>query len=152
VLAQRALAETLHAAGDLLKAKAVYEDLMARTPDDPAVLNNLAELYGALGDVRSLILARRAHELAPNDPAVMDTLGWALVRAGQPEKGLAYLRDAISRLATSGEIRYHLAVALEDLGREDEAFHELSTALEQNGLVSRVDAERRLARLRARPR
>ncbi len=118
LMARRALAEAHHASGDLLKAKAAYEDLMARTPNDPAVLNNLAEVYGALGDVRSLELARRALDLAPNNPAVIDTMGWALVRLGQPEQGLAYLRDAISRLATSGEIRYHLAVALEDLGRK----------------------------------
>jgi putative PEP-CTERM system TPR-repeat lipoprotein len=148
LMARRALAEAHHAAGDLLKAKAAYEELVARTPDDPAVLNNLAEVYGALGDVRSLELARRALDLAPNNPAVIDTMGWALVRLGQPEQGLAYLRDAISRLATSGEIRYHLAVALEDLGRRDEAIRELTAALEQKGLASRADAERRLARLR----
>jgi putative PEP-CTERM system TPR-repeat lipoprotein len=152
LVAKRALAEAHHAAGNLLKAKAVYEELAEKTPNDAAVLNNLAEIYGALGDVRSLALARRAHELAPKNPAILDTFGWALVRLGEPEKGLAYLRDAMSRLATSGEIRYHLAVALAELGRIEEAIRELTAALEQEDLASRADAERHLARLKAATR
>jgi putative PEP-CTERM system TPR-repeat lipoprotein len=148
LVAKRALAEAHAAAGDLLEAKAVYEDLAARSPEDAGVLNNLADIYGTLGDVRSLQLARRAHELAPDNPAVIDTLGWVLVRLGQPEQGLAYLRDAISRLATSGEIRYHIAVALEDLGRKDEAIRELTAALQAGDLSNRADAEHRLAKLR----
>ncbi len=150
--AKRALAEAHHAAGDLLTAKSLYEELAEKTPNDAVVLNNLAEVYGTLGDIRSLEMAYRALALAPRDAAVIDTLGWALVRLGRPDEGLAYLRDAISRLATSGEIRYHLAIALEDLGRREEAIRELTSALEQNNLESRADAQRRLDRLKAATR
>ena len=74
-------------------------------------------------------MARRAHQAAPKDPAISDTLGWMLVRAGHPGEGLEYLRDARSRASANPEIRYHLAAALSLLGREQEALRELQQAI-----------------------
>jgi len=60
----------------------------------------------------ALTVAERAYQLAPNDANVADTLGWALVEAGQVEKGLRYLREAKVRSPENPEIRDHLAEAL----------------------------------------
>ncbi len=129
VLARLALAEHLLASDELEGARRHYERLLAVAPDSPQVLNNLAYILDRQGEPEALDLARRAHRASPADPAVNDTLGWMLVRRGQPSEGLRYLRDAQSRASASAEIRYHLASALAALAREDEARRELERAL-----------------------
>ena len=147
--AKRLLAETHHASGRLEEAKTYYEQILEHAGNDADLLNNLSNLYADLGDPRSLELALKAHEIAPSDAGVLDTLGWLLVQCGQAEKGLGYLRDASARDSSSPEIRYHLAVALAALQRNEEAKQEVRQALsspqafngmpEAQGLLSRLD-------------
>ena len=111
--------------GDVDGALAEHQALEAARPTDPRVLNNLAWLYHEKGDARALDYARRAHEAAPEPSQTNDTLGWILVQSGQPEKGLPYLRTAYVRDSRNPDIRYHLAVALNKLGRDGEARREL---------------------------
>lgn len=115
------LAEALHADGRLAAAQAHYEALLGGDRVSPTVLNNLANLYLALGDERALRTAQHAYQAAPQVAEISDTLGWALVKAGDPQQGLAYLRDAVARNASSPEIRLHLGIALRQLGRDQEA-------------------------------
>lgn len=131
--ARLALAEALHGRGALDEAQHHYEAAIARGLASAEVLNNLANLYLELGDERALQLALRAHAAAPQRPEILDTLGWTLVRTGDPVRGLAYLRDAVARDAASVEIRYHLGVALEALGREREAAQQFERVLRSPG-------------------
>ncbi|MCB1858643.1 MAG: PEP-CTERM system TPR-repeat protein PrsT [Gammaproteobacteria bacterium] len=145
---KRLLAELHQRAGRLARAKQLYEEIYQTQPDDPSLLNNLALVYAGLGDIRSQEFARRAFELAPTNPSVIDTLGWLLVKEGHAERGLGYLRDAISRNSGSPEIRYHLAVALQDLGRLTEAREALITALRlADQFPGSDDARKRLTQL-----
>jgi putative PEP-CTERM system TPR-repeat lipoprotein len=128
--ARRALAEGHLHAGDLAAARTQYEAIVAKEKTaDPAVLNNLANVLLRLGDVKALGYAEQAHQLAPQDAAIQDTLGWVLVQQGQADLGLRHLRDARLRDPQNPEIRYHLAVALARAGRRDEARQELEQAL-----------------------
>ena len=111
-------------------AIAHHESLLKALRDDPLLLNNLGGLYYESGDPRALAYAERAHELAPNHPATLDTLGWILVMGGDADRGLKLLRDAEARASRNPGIRYHLAVALNSLGRTAEARHELETIVE----------------------
>lgn len=106
-------------------AKKVYESILIRQPEDPSLLNNLAMLYQMAGDARALEIAQKAYRLAPSDPYVADTLGWVLVKSGNPQEGLLRLREARSRHADLPDIGYHLALALHALGRDAEARAEL---------------------------
>ena len=108
--ARQVLADSHLRVGDLTAARDEYERLLEINQDAPYVLNNLANVLDKIGDDRALDYARRAHQLAADDPAVNDTLGWMLVRRGQPEEGLTYLREAQARAASSPEIRYHVPV------------------------------------------
>lgn len=118
-------------AGEMLQsgrhddARIIYEKMLIGHPEDPLLLNNLAMLYQMAGDARALETARMAYRLAPTDPFVADTLGWALVNSGSPEEGLRYLREARSRHADLPDIGYHIALALHALKRDDEAKAEL---------------------------
>lgn len=105
------------------------EILIEERPNDALLLNNLAWLYHERGDPRALAYAERAHELAPDQPATLDTLGWILVMGGEAARGLKLLRDAQARASRSPGIRYHLAVALNSLGRTAEARQELQAIL-----------------------
>jgi putative PEP-CTERM system TPR-repeat lipoprotein len=132
------------------EAQSLYEELLANAPDDPILLNNLALIYVREDDPRALEYAKRAHELRPQAPQVRDTLGWVLVRAGYPGDGLKHLRYAQSRAAGDPGIQYHIAVALSDLGRTQEAIAELEKALQVDAsFTDREDAEALLERLQS---
>ncbi len=126
---QQALAEACLRDGDWQGAQTLYERLLAARPEDPALLNNLANIYLATGDARARDTAQRALAKAPEDPLALDTLGWILVRQGDAAQGLQYLRDAQSRLSANPEVGYHLGVALQRLGRAAEARRQLEQAL-----------------------
>jgi putative PEP-CTERM system TPR-repeat lipoprotein len=147
---RRVLADAYLAAGDFKAARANYDGILAKTPKDADMLNNLANVLIKLGDYSAAAArAEAAYKLAPVDPAIADTLGWALVLRGDGEKGLRYLREARLRNPDSAELRYHLAVALEKIGRRDEARDEVQQALAGGSSFEGVeDAKRMLQRLR----
>lgn len=127
--AQSALAEAYLRGGQLQQARAAYEAALKKRGKDVGVLNNLANISLKLDDPRALSYARQAYALAPGNPDIADTLGWVLVRNGQAQQALPYLRDASLRASQNAEIRYHLAEALSRLGRKAEARSELRKAL-----------------------
>ena len=90
-------------------------------PDNIAALNNLAWLYHERGDRRAVDLARRAYELAPRCPEVMDTYGWAMFNLGSPEEGLRMLQEALVLAPDHPEIGFHVGYALHKSGRDKEA-------------------------------
>lgn len=139
---EQTLASGMSQVGDYDGAHDLLQKLLSQDPGDITVLNNLALLYVAAGDPRALDVARRAYGLSPEEAAVLDTLGWALTRAGHPDEALGYLREASVRASRYPEIHYHLAVALKDLDRSDEAMKEVRMALEsEDWFDGRADAE-----------
>ena len=122
------LAQLLFERGKLKQAQRRFEHALAVRGDHPALLNNLANVAHALGDAQALDYARRAHQLAPDNAAISDTLGWVLVGRGEASEGLRYLRDAKVRVADDPVVRYHLAEALAAVGRDAEAIDELREA------------------------
>lgn len=122
--ALRSLAMAYLPARRLAEAQALHEKLVVWEPGNATLLANLARLYQLASDGRARAVAERARAAAPTSAPVLDTLGWILVTEGETEQGLALLRDAISR-QNNPLIRYHLAQALGELGRTDEAKLEL---------------------------
>ncbi|MBX3661464.1 MAG: tetratricopeptide repeat protein [Burkholderiales bacterium] len=78
----------------------------------------LADRNQRLPEARALI--ETAHKLAPNDPFILDSLGWVLYRLGENEAALGHLRRAYE-MRPDGEIAAHLGEVLWALGRRDEA-------------------------------
>ncbi|MEO0033155.1 MAG: hypothetical protein RIS94_2913, partial [Pseudomonadota bacterium] len=97
--------------GNAIKA---YEQIMAVTDGkNPLVLNNLAWANSQIGNkAKALDYAQRAYKVAPENPSVMDTLGWLLVETGG-DKGRArqLLRAAAAKAPQNATIRQHLAQA-----------------------------------------
>ena len=150
-VAKRALAEGYLRAGRLPQARSAYEALLQDEPEAPDLLNNLANVLARQGDPRALEYAQRALSVAPQDAAIQDTLGWLLVGAGQAESGLRHLREARLRAPQNPNIRYHLAAALAQIGRKDEARAELTEALNAATAFDEQEAARALQQELASP-
>lgn len=121
---------------DLLYDKAMIAEQLKKTEVVETTLTRLIELrpnhphaYNALGyswaernvrleEARQLIL--RALELAPQDPFILDSMGWVMFRLGQPKVALVHLEDAY-RQRPDPEIAAHIGEVLWSLGRRDEA-------------------------------
>jgi putative PEP-CTERM system TPR-repeat lipoprotein len=127
-----ALAESLITRGQYPAAVDHYLILNKSNPGNLLVLNNLAWALSELNDKRALTYAEQALKLKPDSPAAMDTLGWALVRQGQLERGTTLLQQALSKAPDSAEIQYHLAVAYARGGDSRRAVSELKRLLARN--------------------
>ena len=106
-----------------------YERIIQKQPQNVVALNNLAWLYNAVGDGRSVETAERAYKLKPEEPAIIDTYGWLLAQHGDSKRAVTLLQEASMRAPHLPEIRYHMAVALDKNGRKDEARQELERLL-----------------------
>lgn len=90
---------------------------------------NYAQAYNALGftyadqnvnlkEARTLL--DKALSLAPNDPFILDSMGWLCYREKDLEDALSYLNRAAAILSDPEVIR-HQVIVLQALGRDDEA-------------------------------
>ncbi len=149
IAAKRALADSYARVGNFKQAKTAYEELVKIAPDDSSALNNLANVLLQLKDPGSVQVAERSVAKNPNNANAIDTLGWALFQGGQVDRGLQLLRDARLRQPGNPEIRYHLAVALAQTGRKQEAKEELDGALKAGGnFESATEAKKLLQSIR----
>jgi tetratricopeptide (TPR) repeat protein len=65
-------------------------------------------------------LIRRALEISPEEPAILDSMGWVYFQSGRPEAALPYLRRAHAS-GNNPEIAAHLAEVLWHLDQWEEA-------------------------------
>lgn len=96
--------------------------LIELQPDSAQAYNALGYSYAdrntRLPEARQLI--EKALQLAPNDPFILDSMGWVLYRQGDLEGALGYLQRAHSQRADP-EIAAHIGEVLWMLGRKEEA-------------------------------
>lgn len=104
-------------------AEADLKQALTLQPDQPDVLNYLG--YSWLMRREHIEEAREMIEKAvsqrPNDPQIMDSMGWALYSLGQYQESLAYLEKALELLPGDPTINDHLGDAYWQLGRKMEA-------------------------------
>ncbi len=133
---------------------AEYGRVIAEHPVDAVALNNLAWLYQQKGDLaKARGLAEQAVAAASQTtrpaPQIYGTLGWVLLAQGEADKALIYLSAASLSAPKNPDIQYHLAVALNRLGRTADARARLETLLGSGVTFSdRPDAEELLQQLK----
>jgi cellulose synthase operon protein C len=127
-----------------------YTRLIAERPGDPTSLNNLAWLYQRQGNLaKARELAERAFAANPAGAQIEDTLGWILLAQGEADKAMTYLSAANSAAPANPDIQYHLAVALQHLGRSADAQEMLEKLLGSGvSFPDRAEAERLLQDLK----
>ena len=123
------LAEQRRIAGEDAAAILAYERIIALDEENLMALNNAAYIASSLGRNDAIQYARRAAELAPDNGAVLDTLGWILVRQSLVEDGLPILERATQLLPDEPEIQYHLGFAQVEMGDDEAARRTLNQLL-----------------------
>lgn len=120
------------------------QKVLAKDPNNAALLNNLAWAYQQVHDARALPTAERAYQLAGDSPQVMDTLGWVLSEQGNTARALPLLRRAAALAPASTEIRVHLAGALNKAGDKAGARKELEQVLSKDNKSAEYEEARTL--------
>jgi Flp pilus assembly protein TadD len=94
-------------------AEARLRRLLELTPDSAQALNalgyTLVDRTTRVAEGYDLI--ERAHKLSPEDPFILDSMGWALYRMGKLDGAETYLRKAMAE-RPDAEIAAHLGEVL----------------------------------------
>lgn len=107
------LADALLAAGQQKEARDQYAKIAEGSPDNAAVLNNLAWTSLEVGAVdEALSYAQRAYKVAPKQSQVLDTYSMILLRKGNAAEAAEKLRSAVAASPSDSGIQLHLAQAL----------------------------------------
>ncbi|HEX5514300.1 MAG TPA: tetratricopeptide repeat protein [Gammaproteobacteria bacterium] len=132
--------------GQIDAAERDLRELLRRQPDEPILLNALG--YTLVDQTtryyEGLELIERAYALSPDNPAIMDSMGWALYRLQRLEEARELLLEAYG-LSEDGEIAAHLAEVLWHLGDRHEARRILAEGLKREpGHKVLLDTRKRL--------
>jgi uncharacterized protein (TIGR03790 family) len=143
---QLMLATLYDAEGEYDKAIERYRKFQQLAPDNPMVLNNLAYALAVRKNniQEGLPLAEKAHELAKGNANISDTLGWIYHLAGQDEKAVKLLEEAVRSSAGNAEMHLHFAVVSAATGNKLAAEIALKRALELDPKLEQNDEVKQL--------
>jgi tetratricopeptide (TPR) repeat protein len=135
---------------DYSAARDAYEKLLTVAPNFTPALNNLAVTYSEhLGKLDTAYdIAKKALEIAPNEPHMGDTLGWILFKRGEYDNALKPLQAAAAALPDNPEVEFHLGVTEYMVGDEAAARVALQKAADTGTeFPGKDEARQRLALL-----
>ncbi len=128
------------------EAKKHYRQILAIDPGYAPAANNLAYIIvrenGSLD--KALELATLASEEMPDDPLVLDTLGWIHLLRGDPDIALPILQQSVVNDPTNPIGWYHLGLAHSRLGDRLTARESLLRALDMGEPFQGDDRAREL--------
>jgi len=140
-------ARAMHFDGDnnIAGMEADLSAILESDPNNAIALNALGYTLADRTDrlQEALQLITRALALKPNNPAIMDSMGWVLFKLGETEKSLQLLGAAYLNYP-DGEVAAHLGEVLWSTGKEKEARQVWNNSLRQqpNHKVLRATLER----------
>lgn len=116
----------------------LYEDMLSRNPDNLIAVNNLAALLldrrtDQASFARALEISQKLKET--EQPAFLDTVGWAYYRTGDLGNAVRYLERSVAGAGQVPVLRYHLGMAYAANNNPVGAKQELGEALE----IAKVD-------------
>lgn len=129
---QLARVQEATSSGEWQAAANIYDKLIKGDfSNHPMLLNNAAMTHLRLGNgTTALELAERAYELAPDDPSVMDSMGWITLNVAKDRsKSLQLLKRAFQLDPGNMQIRLHLAQSLAINGQKAEARHHIERVM-----------------------
>ena len=116
------------------RAEADFKHALKISPDEPYVLNYLGYSWADMG--QNLAQAREMIEKAvqrrPNDGAIVDSLGWVMLRQGQVTDAVNTLERAVELDPEDSSVNGHLGDAYWAAGRRLEAAFQWRRALTFN--------------------
>jgi tetratricopeptide (TPR) repeat protein len=123
-------------AASMDRVELLERDLRRILVDDPDHVDALNALGYTLADRTDRLeeayrFVQRALELRPDEPAILDSMGWVLYRMGEVDAAEPYLRKALEQ-NFDAEIAAHLGEVLWELDRRDEARDVWRRALDED--------------------
>lgn len=119
--------------GDMAGSEADLQQIIRMQPENARALNHLGYMLADRTEryAEALELIERAIALEPEDPAIIDSLGWAQYKLGILDEALDNLRRAYAAFPDH-EVAAHLGEVLWVLERRDEAERIWREALTEN--------------------
>ena len=127
-----------------------YRKALMIAPDFVQAANNLAYLLAERKEKldEALSLALHAKQLKPDDPYILDTLGWIYFQKGLYEDAARELNRSAELLPNSATVNYHLGMAYYKTGDGPQAGHYLEKTLQlDNGFPEAVQVRNILGNL-----
>jgi predicted Zn-dependent protease len=112
---------------ELKVAEAHYRSVLEIQPENVLALNNVAWLMAQQKQPGALALAEKANQLAPNQPALMDTLAYVLALEKQPQRAVELQKKAMAQAPQNNGLRLTLAKIYLENGDKVNARAELDT-------------------------
>ncbi|MAO65369.1 MAG: hypothetical protein CL666_10255 [Balneola sp.] len=111
-----------------------YELALRYDPENDNAMNNYAYNLSVRGENldRAEELAIKAMEVAPENAAYLDTVGWIYFKKGEYEKARRFIQASIDTGEASAEVLEHLGDVHEQLGNMEEARDWWRQALEKD--------------------
>lgn len=97
------------AGNQLSDAQRYYDRVIALQPSNALALNNMAWVAGKLGRGDAVALAEKANEVAPNQPAFMDTLALLLSEKNEHARALALQKKVVELQPNAPLFKLNLA-------------------------------------------
>lgn len=136
------------------QAKAMYQQALALSPDNPLASNNLAYVIleqGGNVDV-AMNMAQAARRGMPDSPSFADTLGWAYYHKGIYQSAINQFQEALRLNEKNGGpddavIHYHLGLSYQKVNQISLARQQLEKAVKLS--PDNADARKALSELRS---
>ncbi len=128
------------------EAMANYRKALAKTPDDPLLLNNIAFLLADTGGnlTEAQQMVSTAIRKAPNLAQLQDTLAWVNLKQHNEAAALQILATLTTQHPDDATYRYHYAKALIDSGNPSAAKLQAEAALSKKPTPEMAAAIRNL--------
>lgn len=109
--------------GKYAEAEAAFRKVLARDPMHAQALNYLGYMLAERGERldEAISLVERALAIEPDNPAYLDSLGWAFFQQRRYDRAEPLLRRAAERLPSNSVVQEHFGDLLWALGRRGEA-------------------------------
>jgi tetratricopeptide (TPR) repeat protein len=113
------------------KAEADFKHALTLAPDQPFVLNYLGYSWADMGEnlTQARAMIDKAVQHRPNDGAIVDSLGWVMLRQGEIADAVRTLEHAVELDPEDASINGHLGDAYWAAGRKLEATYQWRRAL-----------------------
>ena len=136
-------------------AEKEFRRMLSDDPLNATAMNSLSYMFADHGMKlpEAVDLAQRAVKIEPDNPAYLDTLGWALFKSGKADTAEAPLTRAAAVLVGNSVIQSHFGDVLASRGKPAEAIAAWEKALAGDGeSIDRAGIEKKIKDAKTRRR